>query len=116
MLFRSQGLDATDLIERSPALAAAIDAIEDGTFSPDERDRFAPIAHSLRYLDYYLVSADFDDYYRTQRLIDAQWDEPNWTLMGVLNVARMGWFSADRAIREYAEDIWDTPVQPDLAS
>ena len=107
---RAKGLDATDVIENSPALAAVIEAIERGEFSPGEADRFAPIAHSLRALDYYLVSADFDDYYRTQRIIDAQWHSPHWTMMGILNVARMGWFSSDRTIREYAEDVWDIPV------
>ena len=112
---RAKGLDATDVIEKSPALAAVIEAIESGEFSPGERDRFMPIAHSLRELDYYLVSADFDDYFRTQRIIDAQWPQPQWTMMGILNVARMGWFSSDRTIREYAEDIWDISAAPDTA-
>ena len=53
------------------------------------------------------MSADFDDYFRTQRAIDAQWQQPQWAMMSILNVARMGWFSSDRTIREYAEDIWD---------
>ena len=79
-------------------------------FSPDEPQRFAPIAHSLRYLDHYMVTADFDDYYRTQRAVDRQWATPDWTRMSILNVARMGWFSSDRTIREYADDIWDVPV------
>jgi starch phosphorylase len=104
---RAQGLDATDVIEKSPILAGVIDAIRSGEFSRGESDRFVPIAHSLRALDYYLVSADFDDYFRTQRVIDAQWLQPQWTMMSILNVARMGWFSSDRTIREYAEDIWD---------
>jgi starch phosphorylase len=104
---RAQGLDATDVIEKSPILAGVIDAIRSGEFSRGESDRFVPIAHSLRALDYYLVSADFDDYFRTQRVIDAQWLRPHWTMMSILNVARMGWFSSDRTIREYAEDIWD---------
>jgi len=104
---RARGLDATDVIETSPILAEVIDAIRDGEFSPGDADRFAPIAHSLRALDYYLVSADFDDYFRTQRAIDAHWQQPQWSMMSILNVARMGWFSSDRTIREYAEDIWD---------
>jgi len=110
---RARGLDASDVIDRSPILAAAIEAIRSGEFSPGERDRFAPLAHGLRALDYYLVSADFDDYFRTQRAIDAQWHQPQWAMMAILNVARMGWFSSDRTIREYAEDIWDIPVTPD---
>ena len=72
--------------------------------------RFAPIAHALRFLDHYLVSADFDDYYRTQRAVDMKWHSPEWTRSSILNVARMAWFSSDRTIREYAEDIWNIPL------
>jgi len=108
---RAQGLDAMDAIAACPALARVLDAIERGVFSPDDPQRFAPIAHSLRYLDHYLVSADFDHYYRTQRLVDQRWTSPEWARSGILNVARMGWFSSDRTIHEYAEDIWNVPVR-----
>ncbi|MBN9004765.1 MAG: glycogen/starch/alpha-glucan phosphorylase [Rhizobiales bacterium] len=107
---RAMGLDATDIISSSPALAGAIDAIERGAFSPDDVSRFTPIAHALRFLDHYLVSADFDDYYRTQRAVDATWPTPDWIRSSILNVARMAWFSSDRTIREYAEDIWNVPI------
>src|SRR3954452_17547256 len=109
---RKQGLDATDVISRSPRLARAITAIESGAFSPDDPARFASIGHSLRYLDHYMVSADFDSYYEAQRGIDARWQVvPAWTRASILNVARMPWFSSDRTIREYAEDIWYVPVR-----
>jgi len=108
---RRHGLDATDLINRSPRLSRAIDAIERGEFSPDDPRRFESIAHALRHLDHYMVSADFDSYYEAQRGIDARWQVvPAWTRASILNVARMGWFSSDRTIREYAEDIWNVPV------
>ncbi|HEX2365472.1 MAG TPA: glycogen/starch/alpha-glucan phosphorylase [Bradyrhizobium sp.] len=113
MIRRKQGLDATDVISRSPQLGRAINAIGSGEFSPDERSRFASIAHALRYLDHYMVSADFDSYYEAQRGIDARWQVmPAWTRASILNVARMAWFSSDRAIREYAEEIWNVPVHP----
>jgi glycogen phosphorylase len=109
---RKQGLDATDVIRRSPHLARAIAAIERGDFSPDDPGRFESIAHALRHLDHYMVSADFDAYYEAQRGIDARWQVvPAWTRASILNVARMPWFSSDRTIREYAEDIWTVPVQ-----
>ena len=108
---RAQGLDANDVITRSPRLSRAIHAIETGAFSPDEPDRFASIGHALRHLDHYMVSADFDSYYDAQRAIDTRWRAgPAWTRASILNVARMAWFSADRTIREYAEDIWNVPV------
>ncbi|MGJ4880855.1 glycogen/starch/alpha-glucan phosphorylase [Bradyrhizobium sp. HKCCYLRH1065] len=111
MLRRKQGLDASDVIHRSPRLARAIDAIATGAFSPDEPGRFEPIAHALRHLDHYMVSADFDSYYEAQRGIDARWQTvPAWTRASILNVARMAWFSSDRTIREYADDIWNVPV------
>jgi starch phosphorylase len=59
-----------------------------------------------------MVSADFDSYYECQRGIDARWHVmPAWTRASVMNVARMAWFSSDRTIREYAEEIWNVPVR-----
>jgi len=110
---RKQGLDATDVIRKSARLARAINAIGSGEFSPGEPARFEQIAHALRYLDHYMVSADFDSYFDCQRGIDARWQVmPAWTRASVLNVARMAWFSSDRTIREYAEEIWNVPVRP----
>jgi glycogen phosphorylase len=108
---RKQGLDATDVIRASPSLARAINAIGNGEFSVDDARRFESIAHALRHLDHYMVSADFDSYYAAQRGIDARWQaRPAWTRTSILNVARMAWFSSDRTIAEYAEDIWNVPV------
>jgi starch phosphorylase len=108
---RKQGLDATDVIRRSRHLSRAINAIESGEFSPDDPTRFESIAHALRNLDHYMVSADFDAYFEAQRGIDARWQVvPAWTRASILNVARMPWFSSDRTIREYAQDIWNVPV------
>ncbi len=113
MIRRKQGLDATDAIRKSPQLTRAIHAIGSGEFSPDEPSRFELIAHALRYLDHYMVSADFDSYYEAQRGIDARWQVmPAWTRASILNVSRMAWFSSDRTIREYAEEIWNVPVNP----
>src|SRR5437763_645166 len=112
---RKQGLDATDVITRSPRLSRAIAAIERGDFSPDDPTRFESVAHALRHLDHYMVSADFDTYYDAQRGIDARWQVvPAWTRASILNVARMPWFSSDRTIREYAQDIWNVPVRGTL--
>jgi starch phosphorylase len=109
---RKQGLDATDVIRRSPHLSRAINAVGAGEFSPGDPDRFESVAHALRHLDHYMVSADFDSYYEAQRGIDARWQVvPAWTRASILNVARMPWFSSDRTIREYAGDIWNVPVR-----
>jgi len=113
MIKRKQGLDASDVIRNSPKLQRAINAIGAGEFSPGDPGRFESIAHALRYLDHYMVSADFDSYYEAQRSVDARWQvAPAWTRASILNVARMAWFSSDRTIREYAEEIWNVPVNP----
>ncbi|MHC2290642.1 glycogen/starch/alpha-glucan phosphorylase [Bradyrhizobium barranii] len=113
MIRRKQGLDASDVIRNSPKLQRAINAIGTGEFSPGDPGRFESIAHALRYLDHYMVSADFDSYYEAQRSVDARWQvAPAWTRASILNVACMAWFSSDRTIREYAEEIWNVPVNP----
>ena len=54
-----------------------------------------------------MVAADFDAYAATQRRIDQIWlARPRWMRASIMNIANMGWFSSDRAIREYAEEIW----------
>jgi glycogen phosphorylase len=112
---RKQGLDALDVIRRSPQLSRAISAIGSGAFSPGDASRFESVAHALRHLDHYMVSADFDSYYEAQRGIDARWQVvPAWTRASILNVARMPWFSSDRTIREYAQEIWNVPVHGTL--
>src|SRR6266700_713670 len=96
----------------SPKLAEPIEAIEAGVFWAGEAGRFAPRTNALRHHDYYMVTADFDDYFATQRKIDKLWQSHfDWTRMSILNTARMAWFSSDRAVGEYAEDIWRVPFE-----
>jgi starch phosphorylase len=59
------------------------------------------------YTDYFFVCADFDDYCRTQEIVSKAYaNRTDWTKKSIINVARSGKFSSDRAIREYAKDIW----------
>ena len=61
--------------------------------------------------DHFLVTADFDSYFAAQRDVDARWqDTAGWWKSSILNTARVGWFSSDRTIGEYARDIWNVPV------
>jgi glycogen phosphorylase len=109
---RSLGLDASEAIEQSPALAGALDAIARGDFSPDDPGRFRPLVDMLRYADPFMNAADFAAYQATQAAADALWRQPaEWGRGAALNIARIGWFSADRTIAEYAADIWHTPLR-----
>jgi starch phosphorylase len=109
---RRAAWDARSAIAASPELAAAIAAIETGAFSPDDADRFAALMNALRHSDYYMVTADFDAYFATQRSVERLWLSTfDWTRASVLNTARMAWFSSDRTIGEYAQDIWKVPFE-----
>ena len=91
----------------SPMLADVIDSIESGMFSPGEPDRFRELVDAMLDYDHFMVAADFDAYWAAQRAVDALWKRPDaWWRASILNTARMGWFSSDRTIREYARDIW----------
>jgi starch phosphorylase len=92
-----------------PELAQVIDQIGGGFFSPDEADRYRPIVDALlRHGDHYLLLADFAPYLACQERVDALQRRPQeWRRRAVLNVAGMGPFSSDRAIAEYAAEIWN---------
>jgi len=94
-------------IESSPRLQRLLELVERGHFSPADPGRFRPIVDDLRNLDHFMVTVDFDAYWARQREIDEAFAErPGWARMAALNTARMSWFSSDRTIREYAQEIW----------
>jgi len=93
--------------EGCPRLAAVIESIAAGLFSPEEPDRFRDLVNALLDFDPFMVAADFEAYWNAQRAIDALWKQPSsWWRAGIMTTARMGWFSSDRTIREYADEIW----------
>jgi len=88
-------------------LREVIEQIRDGFFSPDQPDLFHPLVNSLLQRDDYLLFADYAAYVACQDRVSAAYqDTQSWTRMSILNVARMGYFSSDRSIREYCEEIW----------
>ena len=88
-------------------LKRVLDAIGNGAFGQRERDDFRPIVDSLMQRDEYMLLADYASYVACQNGVgEAYSDSSEWTKKSILNVARMGRFSADRTIREYAEEIW----------
>ena len=108
---RNNGYDPKAVIDGSPELAQALSAIATGVFSPSDPTRYAELIDGLYQHDWFMVAADFDAYAAAQRDVDAVWrDSPDWYARAIRNVARMGWFSSDRTIRQYAKDIWNAPV------
>jgi starch phosphorylase len=109
---RRDGTSGAGAVQASPRLAEVLEAVESGVFSPDDRGRYRELIASLRGHDYFMVAADFDSYYDAQRRADARWQDPaGWRRSAVLNTARVGWFSSDRTIAEYADEIWRVPVK-----
>ena len=110
---RRSGGGTSEFVSRSDMLREVLDAVGSGVFSPRETNRFAELVGLLLNHDHFLVTADFDSYAATQRLVAECWREPaRWWRSSVLNTAGMGWFSSDRTIGEYAREIWDVPVNP----
>jgi starch phosphorylase len=95
------------VIESSRELSQAVSAISSGVFSPDDPDRYAGLMGSIYDHDWFMIAADFDSYHAAQRQLDGLWGDPaQWDAMAVRNTARVGWFSSDRTIRQYAREIW----------
>ncbi|NUS20687.1 MAG: glycogen/starch/alpha-glucan phosphorylase [Mesorhizobium sp.] len=108
---RNNGYNPRAVIEGSPELAQAVSAISSGVFSPDDPNRYRDLMNGLYQTDWFMVAADFDSYAACQREVDDVWrDSPDWNARAIRNVARMGWFSSDRTIRQYAKEIWNVPV------
>jgi starch phosphorylase len=105
---RKTGYSARTTIENDPILRGVLDAIAAGGFSPDDHGRFGQILDRLWNTDWFLVTADFQDYFQRQREVDADFrDAKRWAERSVLNTAKVGWFSSDRTIRGYARDVWN---------
>ncbi|RWE75338.1 MAG: glycogen/starch/alpha-glucan phosphorylase [Mesorhizobium sp.] len=108
---RNNGYNPREVIEGSPELSQAVYAISSGVFSPDDPGRYRELMNGLYQSDWFMVAADFDSYAASQREVDAVWrNSPDWHARAIRNVARVGWFSSDRTIRQYAKDIWNVPV------
>ena len=104
--------DSRKIYESDPEIKAALDMIRSNVFSLLEPGLFEPILRSLLdYNDYYMLLADLKDYCAAQDRVDATYrDSAKWNAMSLVNIARSGRFSSDRAVLEYAKNIWN--VEP----
>lgn len=104
---KERGYHPRDYLESNPSLREAVDLIRSGHFSAGDTQLFAPLVDALLQRDEYMLCADYQSYVDCQdKVAEAFVDQRAWTRMSILNVARMGKFSSDRAIREYCEKIW----------
>ena len=108
---RIKGYSSRDVIEATPALKEVLEGIAGGTFSPNDQHRYQGLVDMMWNSDHFLVAADFQAYWNAQREMDVLWhNQDAWQTQAILNTANMGWFSSDRTIREYAEEIWNVPT------
>ena len=107
------GLKADEVVQLladgyHPRSNRVVDSIASGHFSRGDKDIFRPIvAKLLSSRDEYVHLADFDSYVETQQQVDIEYkDRATWNRKALLNIARMGKFSSDRTVSEYAREIW----------
>ena len=113
---KREGYNPRAIFEANPMLHEVLVALSSGEFSRGDRTLFEPLVNSLLTADEYMLLADYQSYVDCQDLVSAAYkDQEAWTRMSILNVARIGKFSSDRAIRDYCAEIWKTwPVKIQL--
>ena len=105
---RSRGYRPRDYYEQNTMLREVLDLIGSGALSNGDKELFRPIVDNLLQHDPFFLLADYQSYVECQNQVSALWaDQQNWTRKSILNVARMGKFSADRSIDDYCEQIWN---------
>ena len=110
---KAKGYRPRDYYESNDSLASAIDLIASDALTDGDRGLFGPLVDSLLNSDEYMLLADYESYVACQKQVSRTYaDEETWSRMSILNVARMGKFSSDRAIREYCRDIWNVRAIP----
>ncbi len=101
------GYDPRLFAEQNRQLKRVVEAIGGGEFSPGEPQRYRSLMDNLLQRDNYMLMADFASYVETQLSVDQLFaDRAAWATRALKNIAGMGWFSADRTVREYAEQVW----------
>lgn len=104
---RNGGYNPWDIYNMDQNVREVLMQLINGTYAPDDPDRFRPLYDSLLQRDQYFILKDFESYADIQRKVDAAYrDEKTWAKMAMLNTASAGKFTSDRTIEEYVKDIW----------
>ena len=91
----------------SGGLFESIELIKSGHFSDGDREVFKPLIDNITKFDPFCVCADFEDYNRAQSVVDATWgNREEWSRKSLINISRSGFFSSDRSIQDYCNNIW----------
>ncbi len=105
----AKGYHPGQYYESNPQLKATLDLIASGRFSDGDHQTFEPVVSNLVHNDRFMAMADFAAYIEAQDRVDAKYaDTEAWTRSAVLNVARSGFFSSDRSMKDYIKRIWGT--------
>lgn len=113
---KQDGYNPLDYFNKNSELQRVIKMISDNYFNPDEPGIFDDMINDLMNIDYYCLFADYQSYIKTQDKVSRLYQKQDeWTTKSVLNVARIGKFSSDRAVKEYAKKIWKVkPVKVEI--
>lgn len=113
---KQNGYNPRELYENNWELKRVIDMISNNYFSRFEPGIFSPIIEGLLNIDYYCLLADYESYIKTQEEVNLLYQNKNeWTKKSLLNIARMGKFSSDRSVMEYAKHVWNVkPVKIEI--
>jgi len=111
---KQSGYNPREVYMQNAELKAVLDMVQQGFFPGPQSNLFQPILENLLdHGDPYMILADFQSFCDIQEKIgNAYLDIDTWTRKSIINVSRMGKFSSDRSIKEYAKDIWNVPVKP----
>jgi len=109
---KSGGYRPHDYYEQNATLREVLDFVASGALAGGDTAQFQPLVDNLLWHDPFLLLADYQAYVGCQDQVSALWRDPQaWTRKSILNAARMGKFSSDRAIRDYCAQVWKvTPV------
>jgi len=113
---KQNGYNPREYYEKNEELKRVINMIASNYFSSNEPGIFKPLIDGLLNYDYYCLLADYQSYIDTQEKINQLYlNQTEWAKKSILNSARMGKFSSDRSVKQYAEKVWEVePVKVDI--
>ncbi|MCR5646926.1 MAG: glycogen/starch/alpha-glucan phosphorylase [Acholeplasmatales bacterium] len=108
-LYANGGYNPREIYENDPRIHLVLDQLTNGFFDKVAIDEFQMIRDNLINQDHYFVLRDFDSYVKAQEKINELYkDQKKWLRMSILNTAKSGFFTTDRTMRQYNDDIWHT--------